>query len=94
MLIDLAQTVTIRDSLRFGNTILDSLETITKLHASHVEQAPFMVLKAPDIPSILVETGFISNGTEELRLRDPAYQRKLALALFNGIRNYQKKYIP
>ncbi|MBV8802102.1 MAG: N-acetylmuramoyl-L-alanine amidase, partial [Gammaproteobacteria bacterium] len=92
VLIDLAQTITIRDSLHFGNSILDSLENITKLHASHVEQAPFMVLKSPDIPSILVETGFISNGTEELRLRDPTYQHKLALALFNGIRLYQKKY--
>jgi len=93
VLIDLAQTVTIRDSLRFGNSILDSLENMTKLHASHVEQAPFMVLKSPDIPSILVETGFISNGAEELRLRDPVYQHKLALALFNGIRLYQKKYV-
>jgi N-acetylmuramoyl-L-alanine amidase len=94
VLIDLAQTVTVRDSLRFGNSVLDSLEAITRLHAAHVEQAPFMVLKSPDIPSILVETGFISNGGEELRLRDPIYQRKLALALFNGIRVYQKKYVP
>jgi N-acetylmuramoyl-L-alanine amidase len=93
VLIDLAQTVTIRDSLRLGNAILDSLDDMTKLHASHVEQAPFMVLKSPDIPSVLVETGFISNGVEELQLRNRIYQRKLVLALFNGIRVYQKKYV-
>jgi N-acetylmuramoyl-L-alanine amidase len=94
VLIDLAQTATIRDSLRFGNSVLDVLDGITKLHSPRVEQAPFMVLKSPDIPSILVETGFISNGTEELRLRDRSYQRKVALALFNGIRLYQQKYAP
>lgn len=94
VLIDLAQTATIQDSLRLGNSILDMLEDMTKLHASRVEQAPFMVLKSPDIPSVLVETGFVSNGPEELRLRDPSYQHKIALALFNGIRLYQKKYAP
>jgi N-acetylmuramoyl-L-alanine amidase len=94
VLIDLAQTATIRDSLRFGNSVLDGLESITRLHSPRVEQAPFMVLKSPDIPSILVETGFISNETEEMRLRDKAYQHKIALALYNGIRLYQKKYAP
>jgi N-acetylmuramoyl-L-alanine amidase len=93
VLIDMAQTATIRDSLRLGNVILDQLDNMTKLHGSGVEQAPFMVLKSPDIPSILVETGFISNGAEELRLRDRFYQHKLALALLDGIRLYQKKYI-
>lgn len=94
VLIDLAQTATIRDSLRLGNLILDGLENITRLHSPRVEQAPFMVLKSPDIPSVLVETGFVSNKMEELRLRDKSYQRKIALALFNGISLYQKKYAP
>lgn len=92
VLIDLAQTVTIRDSLRLANKLLDSLEKITQLHYSRVEQAPFMVLKSPDIPSILVETGFISNTKEERRLRERTYQNKIALALFQGIRAYQALY--
>lgn len=92
VLIDLAQTATVRDSMRLGTSILDALDNVTMLHYSRLEQAPFMVLKSPDIPSILVETGFISNLTEESRLRDKAYQHKIAAALFNGIRYYQKKY--
>ena len=94
VLIDLAQTATITDSLRLGSSILDSLEDITRLHYSRVEQAPFVVLKSPDIPSVLVETGFISNSNEELRLNDRNYQAQIALALFNGIHAYLKKYPP
>lgn len=92
VLIDLAQTATVTDSMRLGTVLLDALDNVTTLHYSRVEQAPFMVLKSPDIPSILVETGFISNSAEELRLRDQSYQHKIAIALFNGIRYYQKKY--
>ena len=92
VLIDLAQTATVTDSMRLGTALLDALDNVTTLHYSRVEQAPFMVLKSPDIPSILVETGFISNSAEELRLRDKSYQHKIAVALFNGIRYYQKKY--
>ena len=92
VLIDLAQTVTVTDSMRLGTALLDEMDNITPLHYSRVEQAPFMVLKSPDIPSVLVEVGFISNPAEELRLRNKAYQHKIALSLFNGIRNYQKKY--
>lgn len=92
VLIDLAQTATVTDSMRLGTALLDALDNVTTLHYSRVEQAPFMVLKSPDIPSVLVETGFISNSTEELRLRDKSYQHKIAIALFNGIRYYQKKY--
>lgn len=92
VLIDLAQTATIRDSLYLAKTLLKQLQTVTRLHYRRVEQAPFMVLKSPDIPSILVETGFISNPREELRLRDPAYQHKLAQALYDGICLYQHQY--
>lgn len=92
VLIDLAQTATITDSLRLGSAMLQSLDQVTELHYTRVEQAPFMVLKSPDIPSILVETGFISNPTEEAKLRDEAYQTKIAQALFNGIQIYFKKY--
>lgn len=92
VLIDLAQTATIHDSLRLGNTLLDSLEAVTKLHYMRVEQAPFVVLKSPDIPSVLVETGFLSNLAEEQRLRDPLYQDKIAHALLIGIQRYLKKY--
>lgn len=92
VLIDLAQTATINESLHLGMSILDALVDFTRLHYTKVEQAPFMVLKSPDIPSILVETGFISNNQEELRLRDPQYQDKVAHALLNGIRLYLKKY--
>ncbi len=92
VLIDLAQTATITDSLHLGNMMLTHLNHVTRLHYSHVEQAPFMVLKSPDIPSVLVEMGFISNVNEESHLRDENYQNKMALALFNGIRTYLKKY--
>lgn len=92
VLIDLAQTATTTDSLRLGTTLLDSLDDVTRLHYTRVEQAPFMVLKSPDIPSILVETGFMSNAKEELRLHDKKYQDALAAALFNGITRYLKKY--
>lgn len=92
VLIDLAQTATIRDSLHLGNSLLNSLDGMTRLHRGRVEQAPFMVLKSPDIPSILVEVGFLSNCSEEKKLRDPIYQKKIAHALFNGILHYIKKY--
>jgi N-acetylmuramoyl-L-alanine amidase len=88
VLIDLAQTATISDSIKLGSDVLDSLEQVTALHYSQVEQAPFMVLKSPDIPSILVETGFLSNPREEERLREAAYRDKLARALLEGIRHY------
>ncbi len=93
VLIDLSQTATITDSLRFGTTLLDSLNHVTRLHYSHVEQAPFVVLKSPDIPSVLIETGFISNPKEETRLRSRYHQSQLAEALFKGIQEYSKKYL-
>lgn len=93
VLIDLAQTATITDSLRLGTLMLNSLDDVSRLHSSRVEQAPFMVLKSPDIPSVLVETGYISNPTEETKLSDEKYQTKIAQALFKGVQTYIKKYL-
>lgn len=93
VLIDLAQTATINDSLRLGSGLLKTLQNVTKLHYRHVEQAPFVVLKSPDIPSVLVETGFISNTDEELRLRNKNYQNQIAKALFEGVHQYTLRYL-
>ncbi len=87
-LFDLSQTATISDSLKLGNSVLRELRGVNTLHHHHVEQAGFAVLKAPDIPSILVETAFISNPKEELKLKDEAYQEKLARAILAGIKRY------
>ncbi|MDH5263236.1 MAG: N-acetylmuramoyl-L-alanine amidase [Betaproteobacteria bacterium] len=87
-LLDLSQTATINDSLKLGKAVLGQLGDVNSLHKSAVEQAGFAVLKAPDIPSILVETAFISNPQEERRLRDAAYQEKMANAMLQGIRRY------
>lgn len=87
-LLDLSQTATIQDSLKLARAVLAEIGGINSLHKENVEQAGFAVLKAPDIPSILVETAFISNPEEELRLNDPAYQDRMARALFKGIKRY------
>jgi N-acetylmuramoyl-L-alanine amidase len=93
-LIDLSQTATISDSLKLGRSVLAQLAEINELHKPHVEQAGFAVLKAPDIPSILVETAFISNPEEEKRLTDDAYQDKMAAAITTGIKGYFDKNPP
>ena len=93
-LLDLSQTATIDYSLRLGNSVLKRLGTINTLHKGQVEQASFAVLKAPDVPSILVETAFISNPDEEKRLNDEAYQDKLARAILEGIKDYVTKHPP
>lgn len=87
-LFDLSQTATINDSLKLAKAVLGELGEINTLHKGTVEQAGFAVLKAPDIPSILVETAFISNPEEERRLRDAAYQDKIADAILSGIKRY------
>ena len=87
-LLDLSQTATINDSLKLGKHVLGELGRINTLHKAHVEQAGFAVLKAPDIPSILIETAFISNPEEEARLNDEAYQDRMAEAILRGIRGY------
>ncbi|MEF8715241.1 MAG: N-acetylmuramoyl-L-alanine amidase [Accumulibacter sp.] len=93
-LLDLSQTATINDSLKLGKAVLGELGGINRLHKPRVEQAGFAVLKAPDIPSILVETAFISNPEEEKRLNDDAYQDKMAEAIFSGIKKYFAKNPP
>lgn len=93
-LLDLSQTAAINDSLKVGRAVLDEIGNINRLHKSDVEQAGFAVLKAPDIPSILVETAFISNPEEEARLNDDAYQEKLAQAIIRGIKRYFSRNPP
>ena len=88
VLLDLSQTATISASLALGKSVLKELKQVTRLHRHRVEQAPFVVLKSPDIPSILVETGFISNAKEERLLRTRRHQQHVAQALFRGIKNY------
>jgi N-acetylmuramoyl-L-alanine amidase len=87
-LLDLSLTATINDSLKLGKAVLSELGDINALHKSSVEQAGFAVLKAPDTPSILVETAFISNPDEEKRLKDAGYQERIAGAVLAGIKRY------
>jgi len=93
-LLDLSQTAQISDSLKVGRQILDGIGTHNALHKATVEQAGFAVLKAPDIPSILVETAFISNPDEELMLRNPRHQQRFADSIADGIRRYFAKSPP
>jgi N-acetylmuramoyl-L-alanine amidase len=88
VLLDLSQNATIAASLDVGSNVLNELKKIGKVHKKRVEQAGFMVLKSPDIPSILVETGYISNKREERNLRSKAHQRKLARAMLKGVKRY------
>lgn len=93
-LLDMSTTAQIKDSLKLGGEVLGQIGKIGKLHKAKVEQAGFAVLKAPDIPSILVETAFISNPEEEKKLRDPDYQDELVDALASGIAKYFAKNPP
>jgi N-acetylmuramoyl-L-alanine amidase len=94
VLFDLSTTAQINDSLKLGKAVLGEIGGINRLHKGSVEQAGFAVLKAPDIPSILIETAFISNPEEEARLKDNDYQDKLADAVVKGIRQYFAKNPP
>ena len=94
VLLDLSQTATIEASLDVGDEVLDGLKQLGKTHKPRVQQAGFAVLKSPDIPSILVETAFISNPQEEKRLRDPRHQRRLATAILKGVRTYFRTHAP
>jgi N-acetylmuramoyl-L-alanine amidase len=93
-LLDMSTTAQIRDSMKLGGEVLGQIGKVGKLHKGSVEQAGFAVLKAPDIPSILVESAFISNPEEESQLRDPQYQARLVEALVTGIRRYFAKNPP
>jgi N-acetylmuramoyl-L-alanine amidase len=93
-LLDMSTTAQIKDSLKLGSAMLGQIKHIGKLHKDRVEQAGFAVLKAPDIPSVLVETAFISNPEEEKRLVSPQYQNDLADALMKGIERYFSRNPP
>ena len=93
-LLDMSTTAQIRDSLRLGGEVLGQIGRVGRLHKASVEQAGFAVLKAPDIPSILVETAFISNPDEEAKLRDERYRSQLVEALCTGIKRYFAKNPP
>ena len=93
-LLDMSTTAQINDSLKLGSVLLGEIGNVGKLHKPRVEQAGFAVLKAPDIPSVLVETAFISNPGEEAKLRSSAYQEQLADALMRGITRYFAKNPP
>lgn len=88
VLLDLSQSATMEASHAVANSVFASLRSVGKTHKNQVEHANFMVLKSPDVPSILVETAFISNPSEEQRLRDPAWQRKVAQVIGDGVQDY------
>jgi len=88
VLLDLSQTASLEGSIEVANTVLSGLKRVGYVHKKQVESASFVVLKSPDIPSVLVETAFISNPDEERKLRSTSHQNKLARAMLNGIRNY------
>ncbi|MDY0050388.1 MAG: N-acetylmuramoyl-L-alanine amidase, partial [Halothiobacillaceae bacterium] len=88
VLLDLAQTAALQSSLDVGGRVLRQLGDIGDLHRREVQQAGFMVLKSPDIPSILVESAFISNPGEEQRLRTSSHQDRVAQSIFRGVHGY------
>jgi N-acetylmuramoyl-L-alanine amidase len=94
LLLDMSTTAQIKDSMQVGQSILKQIGGFAPLHKAKVEQASFAVLKAPDIPSILVETAFISNPQEEARLNDEGYQDRIAEAILRGIKEYFSKNPP
>jgi N-acetylmuramoyl-L-alanine amidase len=93
-LLDMSTAAQIKDSLKLGQEVLQRMGHVGRLHKPRVEQAGFAVLKAPDMPSILVETAFISNPDEEALLRDADYQQRLVEALATGIQRYFAKHPP
>ena len=94
VILDMSMNATIASSLQLGSSILGSLEGITSLHQKRVEQAGFAVLKSPDVPSILVETGFISNARDSARLVTARHQQAVADGLFEGLKKYFQKNPP
>jgi len=94
ILVGLAQNASVKTSVLAGNSILSSLSTVAKLHTSSIEQADFVVLQSPDIPSLLIETGFISDVADEQKLKDPVFQKMFAEALASGIMHYFAQYPP
>jgi len=94
VLLDLSQTGTLEASAYAAEKMVSALGQVTNLHYRKVQHAAFMVLRSPDIPSVLIETAFISNPVEEKRLKTPQYQKKIAKAILNGAKAYFNKYAP
>ncbi len=94
VLLDLSQSATLRDSILAAREVFRSLRSIGKIHGSRVQRAGFVVLKSPDIPSMLIETAFISNPEEERKLADPVHQKRLASAILKGIQRYFDQHTP
>jgi N-acetylmuramoyl-L-alanine amidase len=94
VLLDLAQTATLEASVAVADNVLTEMRRLGRVHKSHVQHAGFVVLKSPDIPSLLVETAFISNPNEESRLRSKAHQQEVALAILKGVRGYFSMFPP
>jgi len=94
VLVDLSMTATLNSSLQVGNQVLNSLSGVAHMHKRRVEQAGFMVLKAPDVPSILIETGFISNPDEAKKLNNAWYRKQLANSIFRGVFSYFTQHPP
>lgn len=94
VLLDLSMTATLNSSLDVGEEVLKSLRGVTRLHKRQVEQAGFAVLKSPDVPSILIETGYISNPDDAAFLNNPRHQKKLAAAIWSGVRHYMERNSP
>lgn len=94
LLLDLSQAATLEASVNVANHVLKSFDDVAQLHKDAVQKAGFIVLKSPDMPSILVETAFISNPSEERNLLNSHYQTRMANAIFKGVRNYFKQVSP
>jgi len=94
VLLDLSQTNTLKASILMGQKVLKALRKVVKIHFTRIQRANFLVLRSPDIPSILVETGFLSNREEEQRLNNPKYRFLIANAILEGIREYFEHYAP
>ena len=94
VLLDLSQTASLEASIDVSTHIIKGLRKVGKVHKRNVQSAPFAVLKSPDIPSILIETGFISNPAEEKKLADSKYRKKMSKAIFHGIKGYFRDFAP
>lgn len=94
VLVDLSMTATLSESLKAGSRVLKNMGRVNRLHKRDVEQAGFLVLKSPDMPSMLIEAGFISNPQEEKRLRDPDFQHKLAVQIATAVKDYFRENPP
>ncbi|MBV1876210.1 MAG: N-acetylmuramoyl-L-alanine amidase [Pseudomonadales bacterium] len=94
VLLDLSMTASLAVSLEMGQSVLKAIKGVNRLHKKSVEQAAFAVLKSPDIPSLLIETGYISNPSEASRLKTPGHQAKMARAIFNGVDRYINNHPP